>query len=981
MLLKASQSFRSAVNTISSKVPREWLLFGFVAAVLVLIWFRKGMILGGGEAGIPYYNLSFFSQESTNAWSEQGLGSNQPIVATSALYLVLVAPLQVLGVPGFILEAATFWAILVVGSTCVSRLTSRCQGSDKIWIPAVLAGLFYMLNPYVMIVVWNRFLYSFMFMYAALPFALLMTVWGVEKRTLRAALYMNLGLLLLSLGYGSPALVGTLWIVLLSYFVYAFVGSKARKQRIFIAKLALMSASLWFLFNLWWLLPLLHNLAQVTAGFAAGDSVGTLLAFKDGTNPLNLLLLKSPVWENYVAIWPSVYESALYDIIAFAILGLAVLGFLKGWNNGFVRYFTFLTILGILLAKGAAPPFGEAFLAVFSNVTYLQLFRNTYEKLGFILVLGLSPLFGLGLYSFYVGIRTRLRLSLRLTRDRELALEQHAAKASLLIAILLILGILVWPMWTGQVFSSGIPPMDDPEIGYNVRVPDYYKRASEWFAERPGEYRTVVFPLGGEGITFNWSFGYAGSEPTNMLLDIPSVSITHGIPFLDDIVTILERSLSNTTQFWKAMSLLNARFIVLRSDVDFLTRGMTSPEEIENMLNASGGPSIVGGRVSLDSSDLRYVYGNQSDLRNWTVVWANAENGPPELTEDSEITKQANFSLVFRGQPLALAGGESAVGLHYGVPPDGRDWSKMKFLLMWLNVSQPGPISVSLSSQNGFLGWDGRKDSDYSINIGEESRWKLLVMPLANPTDRSADVDIRNITRLGVAYWTTQDDSTLTMKISGIFADIGLSRKMEKISLATTIGKLRIFEVQPEVLPGVLYAVERIRFVESSKAMLLSEINNPAFDPRTDAAIVRSQVSEENVDLSHALSQEPRSPEVKWHKVDSSLYEVAVGNASRPFLLILSQSFSPFWDALVDGTKLPPSHHFVVNGFANGWLIESGGNLSITLRFQLQTDLVVGSILASSAVLISIAVGVERRYPVFRSIWRFTLARLGLRES
>jgi hypothetical protein len=94
-------------------------------------------------------------------------------------------------------------------------------------------------------------------------------------------------------------------------------------------------------------------------------------------------------------------------------------------------------------------------------------------------------------------------------------------------------------------------------------------------------------------------------------------------------------------------------------------------------------------------------------------------------------------------------------------------------------------------------------------------------------------------------------------------------------------------------------------------------------------------------------------PEVKFNKINSTLYKVDITNAMNPFVLSFSERFSPLWEASIEN-KIN-KNHFILNGFANGWYVNKKGDYTIYLAFKPQGLLKTGvsiSAIAISALVI-----------------------------
>jgi len=76
------------------------------------------------------------------------------------------------------------------------------------------------------------------------------------------------------------------------------------------------------------------------------------------------------------------------------------------------------------------------------------------------------------------------------------------------------------------------------------------------------------------------------------------------------------------------------------------------------------------------------------------------------------------------------------------------------------------------------------------------------------------------------------------------------------------------------------------------------------------------------VDTASLAEDEPADPvpTVQVNDVGRVTYDAHVTDASKPFWLVVGQSFSPGWNATVNGTSLGTPQ--VINGYANGWYVD-----------------------------------------------------------
>lgn len=104
------------------------------------------------------------------------------------------------------------------------------------------------------------------------------------------------------------------------------------------------------------------------------------------------------------------------------------------------------------------------------------------------------------------------------------------------------------------------------------------------------------------------------------------------------------------------------------------------------------------------------------------------------------------------------------------------------------------------------------------------------------------------------------------------------------------------------------------------------------------------------VQNEHRLDSQP--PEIEVNKKDPTKYIVNVKDAKEPFILSLNQRYSPLWkitqnEPLLTQIKMAlgnksEQEHFVVNGYANGWIVDRKGDYSLTLEYVPQILFLIG---------------------------------------
>ncbi|MCX6706400.1 MAG: hypothetical protein NTV24_04880, partial [Candidatus Woesebacteria bacterium] len=96
-------------------------------------------------------------------------------------------------------------------------------------------------------------------------------------------------------------------------------------------------------------------------------------------------------------------------------------------------------------------------------------------------------------------------------------------------------------------------------------------------------------------------------------------------------------------------------------------------------------------------------------------------------------------------------------------------------------------------------------------------------------------------------------------------------------------------------------------------------------------------------------------------KLNPTKYKVSFGNVDRDSVLVFNSRFSTLWKLYDSNTGGVMDDHFVVDGYANGWLIKKGDQRNFSLVYQPQIWFEKGRIISvfflSTTVLIYIWLG------------------------
>jgi hypothetical protein len=145
-----------------------------------------------------------------------------------------------------------------------------------------------------------------------------------------------------------------------------------------------------------------------------------------------------------------------------------------------------------------------------------------------------------------------------------------------------------------------------------------------------------------------------------------------------------------------------------------------------------------------------------------------------------------------------------------------------------------------------------------------------------------------------------------------------------QISLVKTFGTLQVYE-NPKF--GSLVSIPHNWIQIPNLYSLPEAFNKTGLDPDLSGFIVGSGPS------LNATASTLGLESMKQTGPTSFTVQVSgIGN----FVVVLSTAFDPNWEAYYDGRII--GNHVLANGYANAWSVNGSGNMTIHLKYQLQTQ-------------------------------------------
>lgn len=955
---------------------RPSVIISISALVLVISWFHEGFILGTAEAKIPFYNLDRFSQHTSSAWMDIYLGfaSNQTLASGPTWWFL--SQIQQLGVPGFLIQAMVFWLLFFSAGMGVYWLTEELfPDLSKKYL--ILAVFFYWFNPLSLVNVWNRFLYSYMVFWVLLPIALYVFTKGLKERKYIFGIIVSLLLTLFSYALTAYVFNVLLWFVLCFTLFFLLLINFNRKFILFCFKFFLLTLVSFVIFNIWWMLPLLSYVSasetakELSYFISSAGNVYTLTILSQKLGNLIDIMRFSHAgfYANEGPKWASYYNFPVLIIVLFSATSAVLFGIYRLRKNMPALFLGTAFMLGIFLAEGNNPPFGKIFQFFFEKISILQMFRDPFEKFGFLISLAAAPLFAVGVKECSDSINARVKSLIYPT------------------SLIIVLGVFGYPFFSGLVFTSQTPPNDNYAIGYKVKVPDYYKQADKWLQSQGSNFRFIGFPLGDEGITYDWEKGYQGVESAEILFSTPNVMFKTTIPYFDQVAGQLEQMLFTGTNFNSAADLLNVKYFMVRSDVNTSERRLRDPKSLEaifiqkekegevkkiaqfgkltfwenlrwfdktiyaatNRVEVSSQPSIPDSLFDgvLDNDVLL-----QADSRNaiknkavMTIIYPddrkadNFNDDKRPLLEDQKkyrfnVTEQANYELVLDGVNLnkeaTLVGQLKIIVDNQQIARKGefRKDNKLSYGQIYLDSGTHEIVVNRLLSQNLILA-----PAEVILQSSQGKNTALFELADFDPYSRYLIV-------FDYLIRTGDDFVFMFQQNNDLFRNGNIVPEFPYLNILKRDAFNNFRHANGIFTPG-----------RSEKAWLFFGVN-----PNADTDVIIKNIATNRLFEPQPvlIKENPRvqlvSPKISYSKKNPTEYRVHITGAENPFVLVFSELYNNGWEAILeDGTRA--SDHFLANAYANGWLIDKKGDFNLTIKFAPQKLLETGRLISVFSIL------------------------------
>ncbi|MDP3733275.1 MAG: hypothetical protein Q8Q91_01920, partial [Candidatus Daviesbacteria bacterium] len=242
------------------------LIFLMLSAGLIFSWFRFGLIYGGGDVGLQTYNPKRILENARFVWWDSaGPGAPIPQGLSAVPFQFTLFLFQSLGFSPLALQATLFFTLLfLMGYGMYLFLERKLENKNRIY--PIIGGLFYMLNPYMMIQVWHRFIHTTIILAGALPFLALFWDKWIKQGRLKYLLFFLFVSFLSVYAFGTYAFILAVWIFLSFLTIGQLVPWQGRKQAYAVGLRFVFGFIVWILVNAWWMVPVSQISPAVLSG-------------------------------------------------------------------------------------------------------------------------------------------------------------------------------------------------------------------------------------------------------------------------------------------------------------------------------------------------------------------------------------------------------------------------------------------------------------------------------------------------------------------------------------------------------------------------------------------------------------------------------------------------------------------------------------------------------------------------------------------
>ncbi|MEM1551213.1 MAG: discoidin domain-containing protein [Candidatus Bathyarchaeia archaeon] len=297
------------------------------------------------------------------------------------------------------------------------------------------------------------------------------------------------------------------------------------------------------------------------------------------------------------------------------------------------------------------------------------------------------------------------------------------------------------------------------------------------------------------------------------------------------------------------------------------------------------------------------------------------------------------------------------------------------FEIEWDNIQKITRLNVFFESAYA---------DDYNIDFWDGSAWTTIINIKNNTSTRVEHVFLQPITttKLRLVFTRASSFGSVSIWEVEVYAETeALPKFLGMLGIKNIVLEKNIIYgncTSPNELKHKLRNSESFRLIKEWEEIELYEnryalqriyaadniINHVDIDEMYEAIeylewdVLNHTVFASSSVLNEALSEALVMPEnLVWEEISPTNYNVNVYSRG-PFILVLLESYSSSWKLRVNDKLIPETNHFMVNSYANGWIVNETGNLTLYIYYETQETLkisVIASVIAPTSLIMALS--------------------------
>lgn len=789
-------------------------------------------------------------------------------------------------------------------------------------------------------------------------------------------------------------------IVFLSFFIRGKAWKNFGLFKIlFLQSIGLLS--IWLVANAYWLFPqamaIYRNVVLKMSGEVASpeELISWLKGMSLYTNFSNVLRTVAD-WTWYQGcVDPYRSYSASYapKTFLYALSWLVpIMAFIGCWNRSisYKKTFIVLTLSGLFLSMGAHPPLGFIYIWLTQKVPLFWIFRSPYLKFYFWVCLGYTVLFGAACHLIYQWCGKKKLLGMSLVALLSLS--------NLVYAFPITTGKIFHDASTRKFLSPNRFEIPD----YVFKTADWLNQQPGFFRyfTLPGD-NPYLYTWGGtnygsfanEFSNKNLAFAYHHQY---------TLTAQGPINQSKELLELIRNQIYTESTWYthEILSFLQVKYLLQEKDIRYdFYKGFgyfegDSPEFIQDKLSRQKGfkktKSFGAWDLYQNKEISPFIYGiypentliieGNLNLLTWWSYKKHASknqalffnpllNFKKELPQSTQIT---SLPKVTKNNQIVLSTSDLTSTVYNKSKENQHFHKSVSFELAFTNQ-----IPHKIEGETTWIWWDGNKDAIYMNNKTDHPvsvNFSLRVFSLENPrsfyvyrdkdllkifnlpASEPQDVLVENIElqpgKNKIHFYSPYQHSNYEGHGTSFGLDRGAfayGRLTFDLPLEVTEDQKREIRLYAKQMQTTVKAPPHLHLNKNAiKLKLSSNGKKEYWEGTLDLAkgknnLTIEQRDKENyfVELSPKLTKTDAAsieqPNITTKNINPTRYQLEV-EAKKPFVLVFSESFHPYWKAytLEKGKKNYFTYQSKVNGFANGFIINKAGKYTLWLEFSPQ---------------------------------------------